>query len=190
MRVFVNDRLDSLDLQAALPLLPPFRREQALRFTRDSDRRQSVAAWLLLREACREELGLDEVPELAWTETGKPYFPSLEGAHFNLSHCPEAAVCVLDTRPVGIDVESLRPLDGELLERVLSPRERESLRTDPDPELSFLRLWTKKESLLKLTGEGLCEHLDTLLEERPDVRFHSVTAPSGRYVYTFASYSC
>ena len=54
MLVLVNDRLDRLDLNAALPLLPSFRREQALRFRREIDRRQSVAAWLLLREACHD----------------------------------------------------------------------------------------------------------------------------------------
>ena len=188
MRVFVNDRLDSVDLDSALTLLPPFRREKALGYFRDIDRRQSVAAWLLLRDACRQELGLDEVPPVAWTETGKPYFPSLDGVHFNLSHCPEAAVCVIDTKPVGIDVEAPLPLDGDLLGRVMSAREREDILSAPDPVLAFLCLWTRKESLLKLTGEGLCENLDSLLEEESGVRFSSVTAPSGRYVYTIASY--
>ena len=188
MRVLVNDRLDSLDLNAALPLLPPFRREKMLRYIRDTDRRQSVAAWLLLREACRLELGLDEVPPLAWTEQGKPFFPSLPKVHFNLSHCPEAAVCVLDSAPVGVDVEAVQPLDDALLDRVMNLEERREILSDPAPELAFLRLWTRKESLLKLTGEGLRADLDRLLASASGVHLRSITAPSGRYVYSIARF--
>ena len=188
MLVLVNDRLDRLDLNAALPLLPSFRREQALRFRREIDRRQSVAAWLLLREACRRELGLDEVPPLAWTEKGKPWFPSLPGVHFNLSHCPEAAVCAMDSAPVGIDVEAAGPLDRDVMEQVMSPGEQAEILADAAPEMAFLRLWTRKESLLKLTGEGLCNSLPTLLENTSGVQTSSFTAPDGRYVYTLASF--
>ena len=188
MRVLLNDRLDSLDLNVALSLLPSFRREQALRFRRESDRRQSVAAWLLLREACREELGLDEVPTVAWTEKGKPYFPGMPGVHFNLSHCPEAAVCAMDSAPVGIDVEAVRPLDREVMEQVMSPREQAEILADSAPETAFLLLWTRKESLLKLTGEGLCDALPTLLEAELPVQWRSVSAPDGRYVYSLASF--
>ena len=189
MRVLVNDRLDRLDLHAAMPLLPSFRREQALRFRREIDRRQSVAAWLLLREACRRELGLDEVPPLAWTEKGKPWFPSLPGVHFNLSHCPEAAVCAMDSAPVGIDVEAVRPLDEDLLAHVMSPAEQAEILADAAPGTAFMRFWTRKESILKLTGEGLCDTLPSLLENTTGVRTRSVTAPDGRYVYTLASFS-
>ena len=186
--VLINDRLDSLDLEGALPMLPPFRREQALRFRRDTDRRQSVAVWLLLREACRRELGREDVPAVAWTDHGKPYFPDLPDVHFNLSHCTEAAVCALGNEPVGIDVEVPQNISPELMERLMSPGEREQILSDPCPEVALARVWTMKESLLKLTGEGLREDLDTLLDGREDVCWQTVCDPSGRYVYTTATY--
>ena len=188
--ILIDDKLESLDLEEALPLLPPWRREQALRYVQDSSRRQSVAAWLLLRKACREVLQLREVPTVAWGYHGKPYFPDLPQVHFNLSHCRVAAACILEGHPVGIDIEEMMPPDPEVLPRVMNEREQREILLAPDPAFAFTRLWTCKESLLKLTGEGLTEHLDTLLEDRGEgIRFQTVRDVQGRYICTTASFS-
>ena len=49
--LYVNDDITVFDLEAALAGLPECRREKALRFRTDLLRRQSVAAWILLRDA-------------------------------------------------------------------------------------------------------------------------------------------
>ena len=181
--VLVNDALTGIDLDAAAALLPPWRLEKALRYVRESDTRQSVAVWLLLREACLRH-GLPDVPAVAFGEHGKPFFPDYPSLHFNLSHCREAAACVFSASPVGIDVEAVMPPDREVMERVLSEDELRGVLAAPDPAVEFTRLWTVKESFLKLTGEGLTDDLPGLLARAEGVRFR--TTLRGRYVYTVA----
>ena len=181
--VLVNDALAGIDLDAAAALLPPWRLEKALRYVRESDTRQSVAVWLLLREACLRH-GLPDVPAVAFGEHGKPFFPDYPSLHFNLSHCREAAACAISPSPVGIDVEAVMPPDREVMERVLSGKEIRGALGSPDPAVEFTRLWTVKESYLKLTGEGLTDDLPGLLARAEGVRFRTVVR--SRYVYTVA----
>ena len=181
--VLVNDALTGIDLDAAAALLQPWRPEKALRYVRESDTRQSIAAWLLLREACLS-LGLPDVPGVAFGEHGKPFFPDHRSLHFNLSHCPVAAACAVAGSPVGIDIEAVMPPDMDVMERVLSGEEIGRVLASPDPAVEFTRLWTVKESYLKLTGEGLTDDLPGLLGRAEGVCFRSVVRD--RYVYTVA----
>ncbi len=116
----------------------------------------------LLTAALERELSLSELPEIAREAGGKPYFPSRPDICFNLSHSHGAAVCALHDKPVGIDVEKLRP----------APRR---LAGGLDDE-AFFRLWTAREASIKRRGLGvavllrpmepdpLCQCLEGLLE--------------------------
>ncbi len=45
---------------------------------------------------------------LAQWQRGKPYFPSPR-CQFNLSHSGTLALCALSDRPVGVDIQMVRP---------------------------------------------------------------------------------
>lgn len=119
-------------------------------------------AYKLLAAALEWELGLSELPEMTREDGGKPYFPSLPHICFNLSHSHGAAVCVLHDKPVGIDVEKLRPAPRRLAEGMADE--------------AFFRLWTAKEATIKRQGgsvaallrpmepDSLCQCLEGLLE--------------------------
>ena len=101
------------------------------------------------------------------SETGKP---KLAGAQFavNLAHSGNTAlVAVTQESDAGIDLERLRTDAGDwaLVEHVLTGRERARLRALPLSERSeaFLRIWTRKEAVLKAAGLGLA--LDPRLVE-------------------------
>ena len=70
------------------------------------------------------------------------------------------------------------------MERVLSGKEIRGVLASADPAVEFTRLWTVKESFLKLTGEGLTDDLPGLLARAEGVRFRTVVR--SRYVYTVA----
>jgi 4'-phosphopantetheinyl transferase len=82
--------------------------------------------------------------------------------HFNLSHSEKLAVIAVTTAcEVGIDVERIHMLDDfkDISNRYFSPVEIQALEAAPDDQKlpGFFDLWTRKESLIKATGEGLTE---------------------------------
>src|SRR5690606_33945398 len=82
---------------------------------------------------------------------------------FNLSYTENGAIIGLDTRqPIGVDIEwSQRPLAIEtMLDACFSTDEIAYICAQPsEMHRRFFTLWTRKEAILKLTGEGIGEHL-------------------------------
>ena len=159
MKLFLDpdlSRYSDAAFEADLLLLPPQRREKARRFRFLSDRKRCVRAYMLLWEGLRREYGISEAPVFEYEAQGKPFLPAAPEIHFNLSHTKNAVLCALDSRPVGADVEMIpSPERLEHLFSVFSDREKQSLQQSDCPELQFARLWTRKESCLKLLGTGL-----------------------------------
>ncbi|MGI6255934.1 MAG: 4'-phosphopantetheinyl transferase family protein [Acutalibacter sp.] len=116
---------------------------------------QRSLAQQLLRRALWEERGL-RLSDLRQERTpeGKPYFPDCS-IHFNLSHCHGMVCCALSAFPVGVDGEGPRPFREALARRACTQEELSWLLAQPDHGAAFLTLWTLKESVMKLTGQGL-----------------------------------
>lgn len=179
--IYLNDHTEDLNMGRALERVSRQRREAALRYVKDSDRRLSLAVYLLLQEAVEKEYGITGELLFDWGPHGKPFLKDYPHIHFNLSHCPGVALCVVSDSPVGCDVENVPPaLDLDVCRCVFSGKEQSLILSAPSPTLAFTRLWTQKEAFVKLTGEGITGH-PTPAEA---VQFETVTAPSGAYVYT------
>ena len=153
--VYLNDNLSDFDFEAALPLLSEQRRGQALKFKHDLGRKTCAAAYLLLCEGLRKEYGITEKPIFDYGEHGKPTIQGHPDIHFNLSHCREAVICVVSQRPVGVDIESIRRYKEALARYTMNDSELTQITHSSHPSQAFTQLWTKKEALLKLTGEGI-----------------------------------
>jgi len=185
--LYINDHLLDFDLTAALAQLSEQRREQALRYRYEMGQRTCAAAYLLLCEALRKEYGIDEKPIFIFGEHGKPSIQGHPEIHFNFSHCKEAALCYVSDRPVGVDVETVHSLRDGLAEYTMNDDEMAEIRGAEDPALAFTRLWTMKEAVQKLTGEGINNHLKEVLL-RDDVLLQTIVAPNARYVYSIATW--
>ena len=177
MKLYIDDQIDALDLQAGLRAVGEERRRYALRYRRERDQRLCVAVWLLLQRALRECFGLHNVPPIVRGEQGKPALDGFPHIHFNLSHCRLAAACVVDDRPVGVDVECIDRYDPSLLTYTMSGHEQRLIAAAPQPDVQFIRLWTMKESLLKLTGEGIRNDLASVLDHAGDYHFTTTLHP-------------
>jgi 4'-phosphopantetheinyl transferase len=55
------------------------------------------------------------------------------------------------------------------------------------PEVMFTRLWTRKEAVLKLTGEGLRDNLKTVLDDVSGLNIRTIVSPDQRYCYSVVS---
>ena len=112
------------------------------------------AGRLLLARLYREETG-EDLPPIAVTERGKPYFED-SSLHFSNSHTKRHAFCVLSREKVGIDAEEKdRNIDLRLADKILSPTEKQQFDAAEDKRLALLRFWVLKEAAAKATGEGL-----------------------------------
>ncbi len=182
--IYVNDDLQALDLGHALTLLSPQRREYLMRFRNETSRRAGAAAYLLLCKGLRELYGITQPPLFTFGAHGKPFLADHPQIHFSLSHCREAAVCAISDRPIGIDVESPRSFSPSLLSYTMSPEEVESIRSDADPTMAFLRLWTRKEAAFKLQGTGITDDIRLVLQHSSHLLFKTYASPDQRYVYS------
>ena len=138
--------------EADLTRLPPQRYEKAMTYRFLSDRKRCVRAYMLLWDGLSREYGAENAPLFDFLSHGKPVLRGCPDLHFSLSHSGNAVLCALDRHPVGADIEMIRRRSPEHLLSVFSDRERTSIEQAASPELCFTRLWTRKESYLKLTG--------------------------------------
>jgi 4'-phosphopantetheinyl transferase len=171
------------DLAAGLQEISEQRREQALRFKFEQGQRTCVLAYLLLKRALREEYGIMENPIFEYGEHGKPSIVGHTEIFFNLSHCREAVACAVSDHPIGIDIESVRHLRESLVRYTMNEDEVASVFNDPRPDAAFIRLWTKKEALLKLTGEGISNNMKDVLVGTQK-RYTTVDCLERGYIYT------
>jgi 4'-phosphopantetheinyl transferase len=142
-----------------LDCLPPDERARADRYKVGKARHEFVTGRGHLRRLLGQLVGVEPaaVP-ITTTGAGKPVLAG-GGVHFNVSHTDGLALIALADRPVGIDVERVRPVansDG-LVNRFFSAAEREAFRRLPAGLrlAGFFRGWTTKEAVLKAVGLGV-----------------------------------
>jgi len=147
------------------------RQKKVMAYRFDCDRRLCLGAGLLLAYALRQA-GQEDL-RLETGEEGKPFLVNHPELSFNLSHSGDLAVCVVSDAPVGVDVEVLREAYPEIEDACFCPEERLWLEQSGDRERAFYRLWTRKESYLKMLGTGLSENLDSIsvIGEKPGLCF-------------------
>lgn len=160
--IYICENILDFDLENALSLVSDERREKALRYRFENDRRQSIAAYLLLKYGLKEEYSLDINPEFESGPCSKPSISGHSDIHFNISHCRKGVACAISSKPIGIDIEEIAPIDQEVARYVMSRKQLDEIYSSSDPERAFCTLWTTKESLLKQTGEGICANLPQL----------------------------
>ncbi len=183
--IYIDRDIYSFDLAEAMNGLSIERREKMEAIRNEAVRRQGVAAYLLLCKALREQYGITEPPVFGYEAGGKPFIIGHPDIHFNLSHCRAAVICAVSDRPLGIDIETVRPFKDRLARHVLSEEEYKDVLSAPHPDLAFIEIWTRKEAVLKLTGEGIRSDLKTVLP-RTDVNIATTT--DGDIVYSVAEW--
>lgn len=132
--------------------LSPDRQARALRPVQPGDRRLLLGAGLLLDEIFSRFGARAE--EIVVGKDGKPRHPDLL---FSLSHSGEKVALAISRKgEVGCDLEKERAVP-ESVARRLPKEERQRLQqlVGEARAREFFRLWTMRESYLKMTGEGL-----------------------------------
>jgi len=161
-----------------LDLLDERERASWARLRRPPDRALYLTAHALARLVLAEPLGMAP-GEIRFSVTcrrcagehGKPRVVAPVPVELSLSHSGRRAVVAVALGvPIGVDVE-VEALRGSDVPRIaLSPAERAVLDRLPEAARApgFLRYWTRKEALVKATGDGLMVELARVTVSGPD----------------------
>lgn len=175
----------AVELEELLPRLPQWRLLKMLSYRQDIDRFLCAKSFVMLEDMLRESFGLDKCPEFSYESHGKPYLRDCPGIFFNISHCRRGIACAVMDKPVGIDIEEIQ-LDEDIAKVIFNSEELEDVRSAVEPAVKFTEIWTRKESFLKLTGEGLRDDMQDVLSGIDEVFFTTrIICPAG-YVYSTA----
>lgn len=171
-------------------LLDDYERSRADRFKFDKHRRRFIVGRAVLRILLGRYLGASpEELTFQYSGHGKPSLSSAWAAEsdswplaFNLSNSNELATYAFArNRRVGIDVEFLRAMPDalKLAQRFFTTVESEAIQKQGEGiEPAFFRTWTRKEAILKASGEGLSRPLNSFDVSQPDGPL-TVSVPDG-----------
>jgi len=154
---------DPLEDESFLLQLPKARRDKILSLRHGDDRRRSLGAALILKEMLSDTGHTYE--DIYLGPHGKPM---AEGIYFNISHSGDYAFGVVADAEVGCDVEGIKGPKLSVARRFFTKKEQawlESADSDFSGELegglakAFYTIWTRKEAVIKMTGEGISRDL-------------------------------
>jgi len=166
--------------------------------------REYVISHGALRLILGEFLQIDpSAIQFALGPCGKPYLamPNVPKIEFNISHSHGLMVFAFSRKHVlGVDVELIDPSvpNKELIETVFTASEREYLYSLPPEQLAkgFFTAWTRKEALIKATGQGFSADLQSFSVPPSSVSpaFLSLSDASRCWeiqsLYIYADYAC
>lgn len=162
----ISDTMEEFATEQLNQLVPAFRRDMYQRYRNEADRERCLVAGVLLSYCMNEKgVSLEETPY--FNKAGKLYFPGVDRFYVNLSHGGDYAVCAWDTEEIGVDMEPLRKFKEATAKRICTKTEAQSLsryQQEEEKNQAFTILWTRKESVAKLLGEGIAVlfHADDL----------------------------
>lgn len=171
------------EVQRMLPLVDEQRRNEALRYKHVFGQFACLKSWLMLKELLTP-LGINDL-KMDFNKHGKPFLAHHPEVHFNLSHCKNGIAVVVDSSPVGIDIESFRHSNLALIEKTMNPAEVEQIFTSDAPVEVFTQYWTKKEAVLKLRGTGIVNDLHHVLDGK-GYRLETYVNREKSYAYSIA----
>ena len=150
--VDIADLPDPLEYPKLMEKISENRKQKIIKHRQPEARKQSLGAGLLLHHILQSHgMRSQEV------QIGKYGKPEVEGINFTLSHSKEMAVCAVSESPVGCDIEKITTAPEKVADRFFRESEIRHLKETPveERDKEFFRLWTMKESYIKMTGEGM-----------------------------------
>ena len=146
-----------------LPHVSEDRRARVERVRNDSSKAELLAAELVRDYALKTVFGIEK-PEIEKNEYEKPYLKGETEKFFNISHSGNIVACTVSDVECGLDIECFdNPHDlMNVAGRFFSVLEQNAIMTSPNPLEAFCRLWTIRESYVKMRGTGFSMGLKAL----------------------------
>ena len=146
-----------------LPTVSESRRARVERVRNDLTKAELLAAELVRDYALKEVFGIENA-EIELGEFEKPYLKDEKDKFFNISHSGRIVACTVSDIECGLDIECFdKPHDMmNVAGRFFSTMEQSAILMSPNPIEAFCRLWTIRESYVKMRGTGFSMGLKAL----------------------------
>lgn len=156
-------RIDAVHFYDELNLPSRLSAEEFSRFSRfihEEDRKSYAVSKYMLRHLLSKFIHCQ--PEEITYDYLKNNKPHLKDIAFNLSHTKRYIFIAVAERSVGIDTEYIRDdFDyAPVADSFFHKKEQLFMSHTTSPVTAFYTLWTRKEALLKATGEGLIDQMN------------------------------
>jgi 4'-phosphopantetheinyl transferase len=178
------------EIARLLPLVSEQRREQALRYKHSFGQFCCLKSYIMLCDLLAEwgrvhQLPINEQPTFLYNNYGAPYIEG--GPYFSISHCKTGIAVAISENPIGVDIETIRTFQLDLMRKTMNEDEQQRILTSTKPEAEFIRLWTQKEAFLKLQGTGIISDLHHVLEHGQAITWTEITHKEKGYICTIAN---
>ncbi|MCL2603347.1 MAG: 4'-phosphopantetheinyl transferase superfamily protein [Defluviitaleaceae bacterium] len=178
-----NQIINNSLIERLIQNMPKERQEKALKYKKTIDRDFCAIGYWLLCKGLKNEYNIIENLQLDYSKYGKPSLSAYPEIHFNISHCDAGVACVVSTVETGIDMQDIRPYNPAVARRVCTAEEMEQLEKSKNPEILFCKLWTIKESSIKMCGASLA-----CMENKDSADWLISQAPGYVYMYWGENY--
>lgn len=131
------------------------------RFQQQNDKDRFGLGRFLIRSILpKYQSNLPPLFELDFTSANKPFLPN-SNTQFNLAHSGNWVVLAVSNKSVGIDIELVKPISDieEVMKVCFDDSEIEAISNSVNSLKSFYKFWTRKEAILKTTGQGIATDL-------------------------------
>lgn len=147
----IKELPDARDHPAVLQRISRNRRSRVMEYLQADDRKRCLGAGILLADIL--PLYGENPEKITLGPMGKP---EAEKIYFNISHSGDWVICAVSGEIVGCDIERIGQEPDGVAQRFFHPNEAAYLQRFQGEVRNemFFRLWTWKESYMKMTGEG------------------------------------
>lgn len=157
--VLLKEDIDEQTFDFLFPFAEKEKQERILRLKFKKDRDLVLVGDILAKHCIATvfDISFSSV-QIAIGEHGKPYVSNSPHIHFNISHSGDWVACAVYDKPIGIDVQKMKDTDFvSIAKRAFTKKEQDVFNkiSQEDMKTQFYKIWTAKESYIKLLGTGL-----------------------------------
>lgn len=150
----INDMTEA-EYQKFLGLASDKKKEKIAKLKRVNDRKRSICGEMLVKCAVAEKTGTPvDLLVFETEESGKPYCRGVN-LEFSISHSGDYAVCAVNDKPIGIDIQKVESYSEKVAKKVCSEAELAEIEKADNKAREFIKIWTKKEAVLKRDGKSI-----------------------------------
>lgn len=150
------------EINTKLALLPKYLQNKISRYVSEEKIQQRIEGLGLLKLALiKNKMEVDFIASVLFNTFGKPFVHG--EIDFSISYADNNAILgFIKHGFIGVDIERIKAIDLNLYKDYLTKKEWAYIHDHSFVEVSFYKIWTRKEAVVKALGKGFYIDLNTI----------------------------